>query len=282
VRDVAGATIVVAPPPFRLTAPLVDAPILGGAAQLTADRGRAILRVPDVGSFAIAGGSDVWLDAEPGADEDATEVWLHGTVAALVLAQQGRFALHASVVEVEGFGVALAGLRGAGKSTTALRLGQLGHRVVTDDVSPLRLGGGVYVEPFGRPVHVDGDTAARLGLDVAEARPLLHGHPKLALTGRPTGPARLRAIAVLEAGEEAGVVALEPVHGAAAHWLTQLNVYRVDVLQELWAEELFAWAGSVAAGLAVFRITRPAAGWTVDDVVGIVAGIPHAAAQQAP
>jgi hypothetical protein len=268
--ELAGATVEIAPARFEPFDPIVDGPVLGGAGHLVADPRRAILRVPGVGTFAIAEGTRVWFDPEPSVPEGAASMWLQGTVAALVLAQRGRFALHASVVEVDGVGVAVSGLRSAGKSTTALRLTQLGHRLVTDDVSPLVAGDEVTVHPFDRPVHVFTETAASLGLDVSTARPVLPDHPKLALPTAPRGLVPLEGIAILETAEPESSVHAERVRGARAHWLIRVNIYRADVLHELWENEMFVWAGKIAAQVPVHVVTRPTAGWTVDPVARAV------------
>src|SRR2546423_12989971 len=122
-----GVDVEVAPAGFHVSDPVVDRALPGGGAHLVADPGHAILRIDRVGTFAVTEGSRIRFDPEEQVPEGAVSMWLHGTVAALLLAQRGRFALHASVVEVGGVAVAVAGPRRAGKSTTALRLAQLGH-----------------------------------------------------------------------------------------------------------------------------------------------------------
>jgi hypothetical protein len=75
----------------------------------------------------------------------ATEIVIHASssVAAdllvffawpLLLSILGKESLHACVVERGGHGLAVLGTSGAGKSTTALRLIELGFRVVADDL----------------------------------------------------------------------------------------------------------------------------------------------------
>ena len=119
-HELIGASVEVATAGFVIADPTVDVALPGGV-HLIADPRRSILRVGDVGTFAITGGRLIRFEPGPDATPGAVSAWLHGAVAALLLAQRGRFALHASVVEIDGVGVALAGSRGAGKSTTALR-----------------------------------------------------------------------------------------------------------------------------------------------------------------
>jgi hypothetical protein len=268
--ELIGAPVEVAPPAFELCEPAFDRPLAGSFAHLTADRRRALLRVPRVGVFGVSDGAHVTFDPAPAVGEEAVSAWLHGPVAALLLAQRGRFALHASVVDVDGVGVAVAGPRGAGKSTTALRLAQLGRPLVTDDVTPLLLGDRATVEPFRRPVHVFAETAHSLGLDIANARPVLPEHPKLAVPTTVREPVELGAVAVLQVSDEDAGVRVGRAQGGRAHWLLVSNAYRADVLRELWEYELFAWASGLAARVPVHVVTRPAGRWTVDGVAEAV------------
>jgi hypothetical protein len=269
-RDLMGASVEVAAAGFRVTDPTVDGPLPGGGGHLVAEPRRAILRVDEVGTFAIADGSLIRFDPDPDALPGAVSLWLHGSVAALLLAQRGRFALHASVVEVGGLGVAVAGPRGAGKSTTALRLAQRRHTLVTDDVSPLEAADPVTTHPFARPVHVFSQTADTLGIDVSDAQPLLPEHSKLALPVPVSAPVALGAIAVLGVGEGEAVLDTVRVHGAQAYWLVSLNVYRAELLGDLYRTEMFRWAGAVAQQVPVHAVDRPATGWTVDEVADAV------------
>ncbi|MEA2427863.1 MAG: hypothetical protein QOF37_1491, partial [Thermoleophilaceae bacterium] len=169
-RELLGAPVEVGAVELPIPRPVLDGELPGGGGTVVADRSRAVVRVAGVGTFGILEGAHVRFDPEPGVPAGAVGIWLHGTVAALLLAQRGSFALHAGVVEVDGQAVALTGPRAAGKSTTALRLTQRGHALVTDDVTPLDGGPPVTVHPFARSVRVAPATARSLGLDLTGAR----------------------------------------------------------------------------------------------------------------
>lgn len=275
IAELLGVDVEVASATAEVANPIVDGPLAGGAAHLVADRATAVLTVPEVGAFAVAGGRSIRF--EPAAADvpaGLVSMWLHGSVAALLLAQRGRFALHASVVEVDGSGIALTGERGAGKSTTALRLVQRGHRLVTDDVSPMD-GDPVTVHGYSRPIHVFPQAAEGLGLDVSGARPIFEDHPKLSLPVPSGRPLPVAAIVRLGTGAEHEIVT-DRLEGAQAHWLVSMNTYRTELLGRLWEPELFAWAGALAAKLPVYAVTRPADGWTVDGVADAVEQIARA------
>jgi hypothetical protein len=273
-RELMGASVEVAAPGFAVTDPLIDRPLPSGGGHVVAASARAIVRVPEVGTFAIADGERIQFAPKPGVKAGVVSMWLHGTVASLLLAQRGRFALHASVVAIGGRSVALTGARRAGKSTTALRLGQRGHELVTDDVSPLECDGSVTVHPFARPVHVFPQTADSLGLDVSEAGRLFDEHPKLALPPPRRAAVELEAVVVLRVDAEAdATIGSDRLRGAHAHWSVATNVYRVELLGGLCQAEMFEWAGAVASKVPVYAVSRPGDGWTVDEVADAVEAI---------
>jgi hypothetical protein len=270
IHELLGASVEIAAADFEVADPLVDVWRAQGMEHLIADRDHAILWIAGIGTFAIARGGRIRFEPEPGAPESALTGWLHGPVATLLLAQRRWFALHASVVEVNGCGVAVAGRAGAGKSTTALRLAQRGHTLVTDDVSPLSRQDAVTVHPFTRPVHVWPDAAAAIGLELDGARPAAPASLKLALPVASAGPLPVRTVAVLGPHETAVTVDTAQLQGMQAHTAVHENIFSAPMLTRLYRAEMFAWAASVAAGLSVHIVARPSVGWTVDAVADAV------------
>lgn len=260
-------------PDCRIAAPVIDRTLMDGAARLTADASHAIVRAEAVGTFYVATGSVVRVDVEPDAEAATVTTWLHGTVAALLLAQRGSFALHASVVDVDGVAVAVSGPSRTGKSTTALRLAQRGHTLVADDVSPIARSRPATVHPFRRPIHMYADTANALGIDVSGAERVLPTNPKLALPMPAREPVRLGAIVVLWPAVPKAAVETERIRGAAAHWQIELNLYRTEILGELYRQPMFEWTAALAGSVPVHVLSRPPGGWTVDQVADAVEGI---------
>lgn len=77
-----------------------------------------------------------------------TATYLLGPVMGFVLLLRGHVCLHASAVAFGEAAVAFVGPAGAGKSTTAAALADLGYRVISEDVVTLReLGNSFLVEP---------------------------------------------------------------------------------------------------------------------------------------
>jgi hypothetical protein len=219
------------------------------------------------------------VDPAPGADAATLEAMLHGTVVALLLAQRGQFALHASTVAVGGAGLALAGARGAGKSTAAFELDRRGHRLVTDDVSPVLFRAiepgpsdvdRPVVVPYGRRRHVWPQTARALALDLTGSEPIGPAIGKLSLPAPDAAPAPLHAVAVLQADPDATDLGAARLRGMAAASALLGNAYRGPVLRALWRNELFAWSAALAGQVPVWLVNRPPDAWTVAQLADLL------------
>jgi HPr Serine kinase C-terminal domain len=266
--ELLGVTVKTATDRPTIADPVVDGLFLGGRVKLTAVRDRALVQIEDVAVFCVEHGSSVTVATHPGADPDLVSRWLGGTVLTLLLGQRCMFALHASVVEIDGVAVAICGVSGAGKSTTALRLAQRGHSLVTDELSVLTPRDRVTIQPVGHPLRVLPETAFRLGLDTSEASRVPRQR-KLVLPAELGAPLELAAIVELERGGNGGPASAE-IRGPRAHWAVGRHTHRHNLLRPLFAPEIFRWANDVAAAVPMHRITRPAIGWTVDAVADLM------------
>jgi hypothetical protein len=133
-------------PTWRVETRLTTAPDLGtpaiGSEQVQGDvmaraytaDGVLRLEFDDTGTFDVRGAarSIVWHPG-PAASHAAVRADLLGRVLALAAHADGRLALHASAVSIDGQAVAFLGAKHAGKSTTALALVHAGARLLTDD-----------------------------------------------------------------------------------------------------------------------------------------------------
>jgi hypothetical protein len=82
--------------------------------------------------------------------EDAA-TYLLGPILGFVLRLRGVVCLHASAIVLAGSAIALVGSNGVGKSTSAARFADLGYRVLSDDLLPLRREGDLVVAESGYP-----------------------------------------------------------------------------------------------------------------------------------
>jgi hypothetical protein len=139
-------------------------------------------------------GSQVWAAwPESSSLEEATS-YLLGPVLGILLRYRGVISLHASSVGVEGSAIAFAGPPGAGKSTAAAALGQLGCRILADDITALEeRSGQFFVNPAYPGVNLWPDSVeflhqpngARLPQAAAWEKRCLSGQDGLQFEDRP-------------------------------------------------------------------------------------------------
>lgn len=129
------------PPPAAATEQ-IGSEAVHGAVCVAAFRSEDAFRLAfdDTGTFDIRA-TDRMIAWYPGPDagDAAVRADLLGRVMALVAHADGRLALHASAVSIDGRAVAFLGPKHAGKSTLALALVRRGARLVADDTLVVRV-----------------------------------------------------------------------------------------------------------------------------------------------
>jgi len=130
--------------PTPALAELIGSEAIDGVVSVKAFRSGEVLRLTfdDTGTFDVLANDRtiVWYPGA-GATDAAVRADLLGRVLALAAHAEGRLALHASAVSIQGRAVAFLGPRHAGKSTLALALVQRGARLIADDSLVVRLDG---------------------------------------------------------------------------------------------------------------------------------------------
>jgi hypothetical protein len=99
----------------------------------------AVVAVKDLGVFRINHGAEIRFQLHSNADLRLAQRYLLGSIMAILLNQRGRLVLHASVISIDGYGVAFLGASGAGKSSTAAAFLAHGHRILVDDLAAIEL-----------------------------------------------------------------------------------------------------------------------------------------------
>jgi hypothetical protein len=217
--------------------------------------------------FAIErGGREVWGDwPENYTLEDAC-TYLTGPVIGFVLRLRGVTCLHASAVAVGEQAVALVGIPGAGKSTTAAAFAHCGFPVIADDVVALAEDGENFLVPPGYPrVNLWPDSVRAL-FSSEEALPritptwdkryMVLGENGL---GFATKELPLRAIYLLGTREAALAAPLmEEVAASDALVALVANTYVNYLLDRDMRSREFDVLSRVVAGISVRRVIPPA------------------------
>jgi hypothetical protein len=235
-----------------------------------------------VAEFVVDGaGERVWASLSEGVLwEEAAELLL-GPVFSVVLSHRGLTCLHAAVLQVDARVVALAGSKGAGKSTTALALVGAGATVVSDDVAVLRDAGNRVGVAVGPPrLRVRREVAAALGVAYDSLVPMwVHEdsrpekrYAEVPVAGAGSGDVvGLDAIYVLGARDADAVSARQLSAVEALPRLMTLRHLGDYVARDAQASD-FATLARVVESVPVFDLHRSEGIETVEQVVATVRG----------
>ena len=94
--------------------------------------------VDEVAKFKVSKGCKIEIKRHKDVDDDNVRLFLLGSAMAGVFHQRGLLPVHASVLKYNNRTLLIAGDSGAGKSTAAFALYQLGASLVADDVAVLQ------------------------------------------------------------------------------------------------------------------------------------------------
>jgi hypothetical protein len=185
-----------------------------------------------------------------------------GSAFAALLHQRGLAVLHSSVVNINGQAVAFLGAKGAGKSSMAMMLHQLGCPLHSDDLLAVQLG--------AEPLALAGFTQAKLWPDslaylgyqpdrFARLRPELEKRGVKVDTLSNGKALPLRHVFVLQESDETAIVPLderEALFALLPHWyMARFGTRVLSNLQALPTQ--FAHCVTLARTVQVSRLLRP-------------------------
>lgn len=233
---------------------------------------RYLMRAGAAGRFLAEGGTTLLFQRGPQCEESLFRHILLNPMIAALLRQREMFVLHASgVVSPDGV-VLLCGDSGAGKSTTAAALTQLGWPLQTDDVSALRLDGkdSIDVPAGARHVHLFEESSKALDLDT-RGLPRNPWHrmkmPVPALVEPVRPPRRLRRIVHLECAHSPGIEVAR-VTGRGKLPLLMESVYGPYLAETVAARAMLV--GQALRSVEMLRVRRPRTNWTMSAVLDAI------------
>jgi hypothetical protein len=209
----------------------------------------------EVGAFSVRDGREVVVDPAPGVDERLLRLYITGPVLATLLRERGLRVLHASAIAIDGSARLFLGSPGQGKSTLAAMLYARGHRVLSDDVTAVRVEErGVTVLPGIPRLKLWPDAAASLGLApdaLPRVHPSLEKRAVLVSRGFTGDPLPLTRVYVLAPGQQHEVEPLRPQQA-----LIELicHSYGARNLRSVETSSHFLQCATVARRIPVFRL----------------------------
>jgi hypothetical protein len=242
--------------------------------QVTPDR--AIVRFSGGAALMVADGRRVsvsWRPDPAAPDEDPS--WLvQGWAVTLAMLQRGDLSLHAATVRVGSTTVAIAGNRGAGKSTTSMGLRARGHDLLIDDVTLIEFRQGrAWTTPYSRNVHLLADAAASFDLEFDAMPRLAGGRVKVAF--RPEDPSEvphlIDRIIVLDPAPAADGVTIAEARGSQRLAALTAHTRRDGIAPlVLGQQRYFELLAKLADTVPVAIVRRPRGQSTLDEVLDLI------------
>jgi hypothetical protein len=174
----------------------------------------------------------------------------------LCLLHRGDLALHAAAVEVNGHGVLLVASGGAGKSTLAAAFVQAGHRLLSEDVTCVRMVGEPCVIPGPAMLRLRPDVLSHVALPGARVIREIRSRVTFALDQAGRGgcePVPVRAIFLLDAAAEGSLgERISPAEGIRRLWPMAFRLPADD-----WTARSFAHLADLARTVPLRSFARP-------------------------
>lgn len=237
-----------------------------------------LIKIDETALFRISGGSRITFYPLPGADMSKIRLFVLGTCMAALLFQRRILPLHGSAVAVHGRAYAFVGDSGAGKSTLAAAFLQQGFHMVSDDVigvpsasSPPFTDGPPCAIPAYPQQKLWSESMSQFGMEQSGYRQLYQETDKYAIPVAArfqTEPLPLAGVFELCAADGTDIeirpfAKLERIDALTRH------TYRSFLAPMLGLEQWhFHTAAALAGKVPVYRIRRPAEGFTAHRLAG--------------
>lgn len=224
--------------------------------------GQCLINVPGVARYWVTDGTAIVVEPCAGAPPGDVRVFLLSSVVAALVQQRGRLSMRATTVVIEGTGVVFAGESGCGKSTLAAACHDLGHQVVTDDLSVVDFdrAGAPVVHRGSRHIHLSADASGAVGTTLGARTSLRNGTTRLRAEIPPERAVDMAPISaiVFFTTRKADTIRTHPVSGRAKVELLLRETSR----RRLWTtvgcrEKQFTNCAELARQVRVTQVDRP-------------------------
>lgn len=245
--------------------------------HLQVRRGEVFYFIPGAAIYRIRDGCEIAVSPFEGADPGLVRLYVLGSCTGALLLQRRILPLHGSALEIDGKAYAIVGPSGAGKSTLAAALAARGHRLISDDISPVLFRTGdpaPSIVPSYPQQKLWREAMRQLGMDAAGTRSLYAESDKFgvpvagAFTDRSVPLAGVFEIVRREGGGEA---AAEAVDGLDKIPVMTAHTYRNYLISALQLQQWhFSTVARMCGAVSVHRLIRPEGRFTAGELASLL------------
>ena len=124
--------------------------------------------IANIAQFLVQGGIKITIKPYIDRDNALIRLYLEGTILAALLHQRGHMSFHGTSFNYANRSILLCGVSGAGKSSVSAAFCQNGARLISDDVSPVRMVGTDYfILPLKSDIKLWKESMQKLNLTSA-------------------------------------------------------------------------------------------------------------------
>ncbi len=242
-------------------------------AQLS--KNELLLKIENVASYHVVRGNRITVQPEIHADDNSIKQYILGTCLGTILLQRGLLPLHGSCVMINGAGIILSGICGAGKSTLSAALHKEGFPFLSDDISVVSqdIEGNIWVQPGLLHQKLTNESANVLGVDTGPLHYTDIDKDKYLLpvkSGFLDMPVKLSVLCEL-LPEECTDVTLTPINGIEKLNTIIRNIYRSEFLNEIGMDpKFFKGCFSISKKVTIYQLRRPQNRFTIEDQIQLL------------
>lgn len=228
-----------------------------------------LLRVDHVANYYVKAGHTIMIE-KTGDNDKATILYLVTSVFGALFYQRGLLPFHGSTLEINNKGVMILGLSGSGKSTLTTKLHLKGYKVLSDDISVVKVTNNVpvvfsstkYIKLWKNVMEhfsLDPENFDRVRKEILKYRVLVKDF-------MPGKTVALKSIFVLSQSNTNEVI-YQPMSGMEKFSLLRRNLYRQRFIAGNEPEsKIFSTLSNIAQGIDVYKLERPKSGFSTSNL----------------
>ncbi|MCH9755761.1 MAG: hypothetical protein K0U37_01040 [Gammaproteobacteria bacterium] len=245
--------------------------VVAGGAFYQSNETELWLNVPKVARYLISNGNHITIDPDEASDEDSIRVFLLGSCMGALLMQRDLFLLHANAVKMGAHCISFSGHSGAGKSTLSGAFMRRGYSILADDVCAINSMGEVI--PSFPQIKLWADSSKKLEIQTNTFRRIRPNFEKFSVPLEAqfcSVSLPLKVVYILNS-HNLDTFEFNAVEGMKKVLPLKNNTYRYQYLKGLGqTKKHLKHTGAIASQASVVRITRPRAGFRLDELVDLI------------